>query len=109
MANPITVNVDLPSDNNDVLSGTPLESVPGPGILQVYLASSQRDGILTVGGPAVMGGGAYRVPPVLRANGIPAVESDVPYVVAVGAGKVMITYDEVTAGDAFMTAIYEAA
>jgi len=106
MANPITVNRDLPTDNSDVLSGTALDPVPEPGILMVFLASTQRDGILTVGGPAVLGGGAYRVPPVLRTSGIPDVQSDLPYTVAVRQGKCIIDYDEVTAGDAFVTVIF---
>jgi hypothetical protein len=104
--NPITVNKDLPTDTNDCLSGTALDPVPGPGLCLIYIASSQRDGILTVGGPAVMGGGGYKVPPVLRANGIPDVNSDVPYIVAVQQGKLQIDYDEVTAGDAFLTVLY---
>lgn len=106
MGNPITVNRDLPADNADVLSGTPLDPVPGSGLLLIYLASSQRDGILTVGGPGVIGGGSYKVPPILRSSGIPDIQADMPYVVAVGSGKVIIDYDEVTAGDAFATIIF---
>lgn len=104
--NPITVNRDLPADQTDVLGGTALDPVPGPGQLLIYLASTQRDGILSVGGPGVLGGGAYRVPPVLRANGMPDVQGDIPYVVSVRQGKVIIDYDEVTAGDAFASILY---
>lgn len=106
MPNPITVNVDLPTDNNDVLSGTPLDPVPAPGLLMIYLASSQRDGVLTVGGPAVEGGGTLRVPPVLRSSGIPDVSTDIPYTVGVRQGKCSIVYDEVTPGDAFATIMF---
>ncbi len=105
MAGPITVNVDLPTDNTDVLSGSLLDPLPGPGVLLIYLASSQRDGIITVTGPGIVG--AYRVPPVLRANGIPDLSADMPTVVPVpGVGKVIINYDEVTAGDAFATIVF---
>lgn len=102
----ITVNKDLPTDTADVLNGTALDPVPGPGILMIFLASSQRDGVLTVGGPAVLGGGAYKVPPVLRASGIPDINADMPYIVEVVQGKCIIDYDEVTAGDAFATILY---
>lgn len=104
--NPIIVNKDLPTDNTDVLNGSALDPVPAPGALLIYLASSQRDGVLTVGGPGVLGGGAYKVPPVLRANGIPDVASDIPFMVQVQQGKVVLDYDEVTAGDAFVTVMY---
>lgn len=100
----ITVNRDLPTDNTDVLGGTLLDPVPGPGLLMVYLASSQRDGILTVTGEGISG--AYRMAPVLRANGIPDLTSDMPIVVPTGGGKVIIDYDEVTAGDAFATILF---
>lgn len=106
MANPITVNKDLPIDNGDVLAGTALDPVPAPGTLMIYAASSQRDGVFTVGGPGVLGGGAYKIPPVLRANGIPDLNSDMPFMIAVMQGRVIIDYDEVTAGDAFITIIF---
>lgn len=104
MAQTITVNVDLPTDNADVLNGSLLDPVPAPGALLIYLASSQRDGILSVTAPGVVG--AYRVAPVLRANGIPDLSADMPTVVPVAAGKCIINYDEVTAGDAFATVIF---
>lgn len=104
MASTITVNVDLPTDNTDVLGGTLLDPVPGRGVLLVYVASSQRDGILTVTGPGIVG--SYRVPPVLRSSGIPDVNSDLPSTVPTMGGKVIINYDEVTAGDAFATIMW---
>jgi len=100
----ITVNVDLPTDNNDVLAGSQLDPVPTPGTLLVYIASSQRDGILSITGPGVTG--AYRIPPVLRSSGIPDVNSDIPTVVPTDGGKVIVDYDEVTAGDAFASIIF---
>jgi len=101
---PLTVNVDLPTDNNDVLSGTLLDPVPGAGVLQIYLASSQRDGVMSV--VAREGGSAFRIAPVLRTSGIPALESDTPTILQTEGGKVVIQYDEVTAGDAFATIIF---
>lgn len=104
MAESITVNVDLPTDNTDVLSGGLLDPIPFDGALAIFLASSQRDGIMTVTGPGIVG--AYRVPPVLRSNGIPDLSADMPTVVPVrGGSKCIINYDEVTAGDAFATII----
>lgn len=100
----VVVNIDLPTDNADVLAGTILDPVP-PGRLLIYLASSQRDGILTITGPGITG--AYRVAPILRANGIPDINADLPYVIDTPGGKVLIAYDEVTAGDAFATIIHD--
>jgi len=103
--NPIVVNIDLPTDNADVLAGTLLDPVPGPGTLLIYLASSQRDGILTVSGPGITG--AYNVAPVLRTSGIPDLAADMPFTVDVpSVSKVLINYNEVTAGDAFATIVF---
>lgn len=104
--NPIIVNKDLPTDNADILSGTALDPCPGNGVLIIFLASSQRDGVLTVGGPGVVGGGSYKVPPVLRTSGIPDVGADVPYLISVTQGRVICDYDEVAAGDAFATIMF---
>ena len=105
MAETITVNVDLPTDNADCLANTLLDPVPSSGVLLIFLASSQRDGLLTVTGAGITG--AYRVAPVLRANGIPDLSADMPTVIPVGGvAKVIVNYDEVTAGDAFMTALF---
>lgn len=104
-SNAITLNVDLPADNTDVLAGSPLDPIPGPGTVFLYVAASQRDAQLTVGGPAVQGG-AFNVPPVLRTNGIPDLSTDMPYTLAVSAGKLIVSYNEVTAGDGFLTAVY---
>ena len=104
---PITVNVDLPTDNTDVLNGTLLEQIPGPGVLNLFIASSQRDGKVTVTGPGVLQTPAYQAAPVLRANGIPDIQADIPYpIVCTGRGRVIIAYDEVGAGDAWATCIF---
>lgn len=100
----ITVNKDLPTDDNDVLGGSLLDPVPGPGVLAIFLASSQRDGILTVTGPGLTG--AYRIPPILRSSGIPVVNDDIPTIIPVLQGKYFVSYDEVTAGDAFATILF---
>lgn len=105
MPGPITINVDLPADNADVLGGSLLDPIPGPGSLLIYLASTQRDGVVTVTGAGVIGG-TFRAAPILRANGMPDLLSDMPYVVAAQGGKVLINYDEVTPGDAFATIIF---
>jgi len=102
---PITVNVDLPTDNTDVLAGTLLDPVPGSGSLLVWIASSQRDGTVIITGPGVSGG-TFLIPPVLRTNGIPDLEQDMPNIVPVAGGKVFINYDEVTAGDAWATVMF---
>lgn len=107
MAGPVTVNVDLPIDNTDCLANTALDPIPGPGILYLYLASTQRDGILTVGGAALVTGTALRIPPVLRANGMPDLSADTPVTLEVDSGKLNVVYDEVTAADAFLTALFE--
>lgn len=104
MAQTITVNVDLPTDNADVLAGSLLDPIPGPGVLLVYIASSVRDGVVSVTGPGVVG--AFRTTPVLRSNGIPDLSADMPIMVPTPGGKVIINYDEVGAGDAFATVIW---
>lgn len=104
----ITVNVDLPADNADVLAGTLLDTIPGPGYIKIYVASTQRDGILSIVGSGVVGG-AFRIPPPLRANGMPDLLADMPTMVGVTGGKALIAYDEVTAADAFATIIFEPA
>lgn len=106
MLQTITVNVDLPTDNADALAGSLLDPVPGPGILRVYVASSQRDGVLIITGPGVAGG-TFRIPPVLRTNGIPDLQADMPNLVPTSGGKVFVNYDEVTAADAWATVIFE--
>jgi len=105
MGQPITVNVDLPSDNSDCLSGTLLDPIPAPGVLIIFFASSQRDGILTVTQPG-SSSPVYNFPPILRSSGIPDVQTDIPVVVPVSGGRCIIKYDEVTAGDAYMTLIF---
>lgn len=106
MTSLITVNKDLPTDDADVLAGTLLEQVPGRGVLNIFIASSQRDGQITVSGPNIPTG-VYQAPPILRSNGIPDVQADIPVVVPVlGPGRVIINYNEVTAGDAFATVIF---
>ena len=105
MGQTITVNVDLPIDNADVLNGTMLQTIPEDGVLMIFLASTQRDGVMSCTGYGISG--AYRIAPVLRANGIPALNDDMPTIVPVSGGtKVFINYDEVTAGDAFATIIF---
>lgn len=104
--NPIVVNVDLPTDNVDVLAGSALDPVPGPGVASVYVASTQRDGQVSIGGPSVPGGGAFLTAPVLRSNGMPDLQADMPFTVRVFGGKLLINYNEVTAGDAFATVIF---
>jgi len=107
MGQPIVVNVDLPADNNDCLAGSTLDPIPEEGVVLLYVASSQRDGVFSAGGAAMVeGGGAVRIPPVLRASGIPDLQSDMPYPVGVKPGKLSLVYDEVTGADAFLTAVF---
>ncbi len=100
----ITFQLDLPADNTDCFAGSQLDPVPSPGILFLWLASSQRDGILSVTGPGITG--AYRIPPTLRTSGIPDLSADMPILIPTNGGKIICDYDEVTAGDAFLTVLF---
>lgn len=72
--------------DTDVLAGTDLETCPGPGVLQIWAASTVNTATATVliGGKSAQRGAAL----LLRSNGVPSLADDAPLVeVAVTGGE----------------------
>lgn len=103
----ITVRQALTATNGDVLNGTDLENLPGPGVMTIYAASSQADGTLTVTGRG------FEVPIrdqalPLRTNGQPSQQDDMPLVVGVPqGGKVLVSYTEATSATAVFEVVWQ--
>jgi len=85
------------ADNTDALAGTDLETVPGPGFLLIWGASTQADTEVTItGGPLRPTARATLLP--MRANGVPNINEDPPKVIPVTGGeKIVINLNIVTA------------
>lgn len=91
--------------DTDALSGTDLEFAPGPGLLQVWVASTVNTATLTavVGGENIV---RNQVVP-LRTNGVPNVNEDDPQVaVAVGGGEKVVVNLGGTPGTIHTIAIF---
>ncbi len=102
----IVVDTVLTADNNDVLGGTDLANIPGPGGLQVYAASTQQDTTLTITGPGSEPVVRSR-PITLRANAEIREDSDVGMEVPVSqGGRYVLAVDVVTAATVRIRAIY---
>lgn len=91
--------------DTDALSGTDLERVPGPGVLQVFCASTVNTATLT----AVVGANNIvrsQVIP-LRTNGVPNVNEDAPQIemVVEGGEKVVVNIGGTT-GTVHTIAVY---
>ncbi len=86
----------ITADNTDVLQGTDLQSL-GQGILTVLIASTQSDTVVTLTAPDQVSARLINV--VLRTNGMPDVNSDVPYELPIltDGSKVVVNVDVVTA------------
>jgi len=102
----IVVDTVLTADNNDVLGGTDLANIPGPGGLQVFGVSTQQDTTITITGP-----GSEPVirnrPLTLRANAEIRENEDVGLEVPVSqGGRYVIAIDVVTAATVRIRAIY---
>ncbi len=83
------------ADAANVLVGTDLASAPGPGVLEVYIASSQADTIVNISAPPNIPGRAIR--PALRANGLPQLSDMSPYSVGLAGGEqITVAVDIVT-------------
>lgn len=92
----IQVEGRVTADNANVLSGTDLATCPGPGILELYIASSQSDTNVTFSAPPMLP--ARAIQPVLRANGTPLLSEMSPLSVELGGGEqIIINVDVVTA------------
>lgn len=91
-----TYQTVITADNTDVLQGTDLQSL-GRGILTILIASTQNDTVVTVTGPDSVLGRLINV--ILRTNGMPIVDQDVPYEMQIltDGAKVVVNVDIVTA------------
>jgi len=93
----IQVDGVVTADNANILAATDLQSAPGPGILEVYIASSQADTVVSISAPPNIPGRAIR--PALRANGTPNLSDMSPFSLGLGGGEqITISVDIVTAG-----------
>lgn len=92
----IVVNRTLTADDTDALANTDLSNIPGPGQLDVFIASTQADTVFTLTGP-----GTEPIARLIRVqqrtNGVPSLQDDVPYSIPVGPGHYVLNVDIVTA------------
>lgn len=102
----IQVTSVLTADNTDVLQGTDLQSIPGPGVLIVAAASTQNDTTLTITAP-------NNVPLLqaqrlnLRTSGVPSLQDDPVWpVIATQGGHPRISVDIVTAATVYVVSQY---
>ena len=102
----IVVTLHTTATNADVLGGSDLDSIPGDGQMDVYGASSQADGTLSIRGPGnenIITGQTLQ----LRTNGEPNMEDDLPFSFLVKqGGQYRIDYTEVTAATAVFLVVY---
>jgi len=97
----------LTATNTDVLAGTQLDQVPGPGIFTIYAASTVADGTVTVslGQDTLINAQVL----LLRVSGNPNINEDVPIaeVSSPGGVRPVINYTEVTAATAVFVTVFE--
>ena len=101
----ISVNRFITADDTDALAGTDLANIPGPGQLDLFLASTQNDTVFSFTGP-----GAEPLARLIRVgqrtNGQPALSDDVPYSMPVDTGHYVLNIDIVTAATVSFVAVY---
>jgi len=103
----IQTRSNLIADNTDVLAGTQLDQVPGPGVFTIYGASTVLDSLITVSlGQDTL---INAQPLTLRANGEPDLLSDVPVasVVSPGGVRPIINVNEQTAMTAVIIVVFD--
>lgn len=92
----IVVNRTLTADDTDALANTDLANIPGPGQLDLFIASTQVDTVFTFTGPGVEPI-ARLIRVQQRTNGVPSLQDDVPYSVPVDTGHYVLNVDITTA------------
>lgn len=95
----------LTASNTDVLAGTQLDQVPGPGTFLVIAASSVVDSTIGI----ILGTDTYvnDRPLPLRANGVPNASDDVQLVVTSPGGvRPVINIVEVTAMTVYIIVVF---
>lgn len=99
------VVVQLTGTNSDALSGTDLERAPGPGLLEVWIASTVNTATVT----CVLGGANIVRNQVvaLRTNGVPNLSDDPPTISeAVTGGEKTVLNVGGTVGTAHILAVF---
>jgi len=102
----IVVQKTITADDSDVLASTDLSNIPGAGVLEVFIASTQNDTVFTFTGPG--NEPIVRLQKVmLRTNGMPVIKDDVPYTaIVIQGGHYVLNVDIVTAATVSIIANY---
>lgn len=101
----IAVNRFLTVDDTDALANTDLANIPGPGQLDLFIASTQNDTVFTLTGPGTEPA-ARLIRVSQRTNGQPSLVDDVPYSIPVDTGHYTLNIDIVTAATVGFNAVY---
>lgn len=92
----IQVTGIVTADTVNALTGSDLQSAPGPGSVILWIASSQADTRITFGAPP--GVASRNITPHLRTNGVPSVNDDSPVALGVRGGEQIILYIDIVTG-----------
>ena len=92
----IQVTGIVTADTNNALSGSDLQSAPGPGVLLLWIASTQADTRITFAAPPRVA--SRNITPHIRTNGVPLVSDDSPVAVAVNGGEQCILFVDIVTG-----------
>jgi len=92
----IQVTGVVTSDISNALSGSDLQSAPGPGVCLLWIASTQADTRITFAAPPKVA--SRNITPHLRTNGVPMVSDDSPVAVAVAGGEQIILFIDIVTG-----------
>jgi len=92
----IQVTGIVTADSANALSGSDLQSAPGPGTVILWIASSQPDTRITFAAPPTVA--SRNITPHLRTNGVPLISDDSPVAMAVRGGEQVILYIDIVTG-----------
>lgn len=95
----IQVTGIVTADTANALSGSDLQSAPGPGSVILWAASSQADTRITLAAPPTVA--TRNVTPHLRTNGVPLVSDDSPVAMAVRGGEQIILFVDIVTAATF--------
>lgn len=104
----IQVNSVLGATNLDVLAGTQLDQVPGPGVFSIWAASTVNDSTMsvTLGADTLINA----APLPLRVSGVPNLDEDVPVLVSSPGGvRPVISVTEVSAMSSYVIVVFKPA
>jgi len=92
----IQVTGTVVADTNNALNGSDLQSAPGPGVVLLWIASSQLDTRITFAAPPTVA--SRNITPHLRTQGTPLVSDDSPVALAVRGGEQIILFVDIVTG-----------